>query len=184
MKKGLVRLLLTNLIFTGIFSLFTSYNSKPYYYNNFIQEITNIGKEKFNKKSEYYLPFEKELRVIEQEKYNEETNDCRHKGLKYYNLLKENGEISHIISGLAPPFKDTHIWLYVLNQETGIWHMVDPTWKSEQDGLPIENYPKKQVHYIFDKNVNMKNIKKKRKCLKKFFGNIIKYNRECRRDKK
>ena len=127
------------------------------------------------------VPFEKELRAIEQEKYALETNNCKHKACKFHEILKENGETSYLISGWIPDSKNTHLWLYVLNKETNKFHMIDPTWETEKDGLLIENYPDKQIHSIFNKNANLKNVNKDMNLLRTFPLNIGKHNRFLRK---
>ena len=184
MKSKLVKKILYRLTMIGAIPLLTSYNTRlDSNYNYIIQQLNNLGKS-VKKNSEIYLPLEKKLRSIEQEKYDFETNNCKHKACKFHEILKENGEISYLISGWIPDSKNAHLWLYVLNKETNKFHLIDPTWETEKDGLLIKDYPKIQLHYIFNKNAALEDVNKDINILKAYPLNIGRHNRFVRRLKR
>jgi len=173
MKKGLVNLLLSVLTFFT----FTSYNPKFDYHISLIKTLNNIEESCTKDKSEIYIPFEKELRAIEEEEPIPGIYDCTHKTIEYQNILRKNNEISYPADGWVPNQRYLHARIYLLNKKTGIWHMIDPTWKKEQDGLPVKYYQNWQVHYIFNKDATSEDIKKERNYIARFWENKKRYRK-------
>jgi len=171
MKKGLISLLLSVLTFFT----FTSYNPKFNSPTSLIKTLNNIEESWTKDKPEIYIPFEKELMAIEEEDAIRIINDCTHKAIKYQNILRKNNEISYPANGWIPNYKYLHARIYTFNKKTGTWHMIDPTWKKEQDGLPVKYYQNWQVHFIFNKDATSEDIKNERNYIARCQKNKKRY---------
>lgn len=153
MGKGLTKILLC----ASVIELFATYN--------------------FPKAEErFYVPFPEVLKKIEQEKYIKEKNDCRHKAIKYHKYLMENGENSYVIEcwNIKRKLDINHAMVIVQNKETGKYHLIDPTNKSNVDGARMLRYSKEWLWLrLYEKNVCPEDLEKiKRNFLKRFEKNI------------
>jgi len=171
MKKGLVRLLLS----AAVIFTFTSYNPKSDYCISLIKTLNNIEESYTKDKPEIYVPFGKELRAIKEEESIPEIYDCTNKTIKYQDILRKNNEISYPANGWIPNYRYLHARIYIFNKKAGTWHMIDPTWKNWQDGLPVKYYQNWQVHYIFNKDATSEDIKKERNYIAKSKKNKKRY---------
>jgi len=122
-----------------------------------------------------YIPCINELRAIEKEKPSK-NYDCKHKSVKYQNILKENGETANVILGWKPEFENWHTLVGVLNEKTGAYHLIDPSFSDNIDGFPRGYYSDLTIFYVFNENAIVEDIDKKdpRKNYKKRFTENIK----------
>ncbi len=171
MKKTLVCLLLSGLSFI---TLTSPHIEEPYV--SLINQINN-SKKISKKDSIISIPCINELRKIEKTKYDLNSNNCIDKALEYQKILNENKEISYLVAGWVYGYEKGHAWIYWLNKKTNNWCILDPTWKDEQDGLPLEFYSTRYPKYIFNKRVSLRHIKERKNYIIKFQENIKKHKK-------
>ena len=139
---------LVNLLFSAlIFATFTSYNT------NYIR-----------------IPLVKKLREIEQDKCKIDSVDCKHKTWKYHINLLEAGYKYQLKVGWM---NNSNTWHVYLRDEKG--KVFDPTWKTNPDGVIVEEGISRQDIYTFDSNVTIEDYIYKKNYLKKDTAVINKF---------
>ena len=120
---------------------------------------------------ETYVPYPEEVKRIENLKYKLWIFDCKNKSIRYHTFLRKKGIISRVVSGKITGMSIGHAWVEVYNNKTEKWHMIDPTFRKNKDGLEVKEYFKRRhIFYIYPTNISEKDISKDGRYIKEIPG--------------
>lgn len=104
--------------------------------------------------SDCYCPRKYKIIQIENKLYHSKLRNCAHKSIMLHNYYKKHNIKSRIICGSVKGYSNYHAWVEVYNSETKKWHLIDPTWKKEIDGKPINFYKNRKPILIYPGYIN------------------------------
>lgn len=109
----------------------------------------NVGCSNFSKcfMTDTYIPEYDKKQQIENAPYIKGVYVCIDKAIDYQRHLFKKGYTSRVVIGHVEPNTRScnHAWVEVYNSKTDRWHMIDPTWKHDSDGWPVECMPERKV---------------------------------------